>query len=189
MDIKKLIKKEKGQGIVEFALVFPIFLAIMLAIIDFSWIAYQSSVFNQGYAHASWEIGEKDLVSSSQLVDNIVYMQQGADRKVYSGLVVENAIKNSIKQSSLWGFKPSNLIVTNAVVEAENKETSFDVPSYKAQEYTTARKDTRYMKIRADIEYRVVPLTFFGRTFFGDTFTIRKSLNSERTVAELQRTE
>ena len=47
MDIKKLIKKEKGQGIVEFALVFPIFLAIMLAIIDFSWIAYQSSVFNQ----------------------------------------------------------------------------------------------------------------------------------------------
>lgn len=43
---KLLLKSEKGQALVEFALVLPLLLALLCAIIDFGWLYYNQITLN-----------------------------------------------------------------------------------------------------------------------------------------------
>lgn len=44
--MKKLVKSEKGQALVEFALVLPILLMLLCGIIDFGWLYYNQITLN-----------------------------------------------------------------------------------------------------------------------------------------------
>jgi uncharacterized protein (UPF0333 family) len=49
----KIIKKESGQAMVEFALVFPILLLLVAAIIDFGWLYYNQLTANNASREAA----------------------------------------------------------------------------------------------------------------------------------------
>lgn len=81
----KRLKGEKGQDIVEFALVFPILAALLFGIIDFGWIFYSTSmvanatregarfaVMNYKTADTSKPAGKTTLqYLNDQVVDNV----------------------------------------------------------------------------------------------------------------------
>lgn len=53
--LRRILKNEKGQSIVEFALVVPILLTLLCGIIDFGWIySNQYKVENASYAGARY---------------------------------------------------------------------------------------------------------------------------------------
>lgn len=57
-------KKESGQALVEWALVFPLFLLIICIIMDFSWICYQNLMFESAYRSIAWDF-PVNLINSS----------------------------------------------------------------------------------------------------------------------------
>ena len=61
------LKQDNGQGMVEFALVFPIFIMIILFIIEVGWITYQQTVFDQSYQYSSWSVQASDFGDSDPL--------------------------------------------------------------------------------------------------------------------------
>ena len=44
--IKRFRKNEKGQGLVEFALILPILLLLLVAIVDFGWMIFVKTNLN-----------------------------------------------------------------------------------------------------------------------------------------------
>lgn len=68
------IKKESGQSVVEFAVVLPILLLIVCAIIDFGWLFYNNiSVNNCSREGARFAIVKDGTTASNQLiVDRII---------------------------------------------------------------------------------------------------------------------
>lgn len=173
---------ERGQAIVEFALVIPVFLLIIFIIIELGWIGYQKNLFAQGYTHASWDItaeklNDMDPLTSSNSVNT------------YSGSLVEDLIKDALKESSLWGFDSNNLVIRNARATLYNRETEFDVPGRVPGTATSAKSITRYMDISADLEYNIKPImglaNFVNSSFLRD----EKQLNYTRVVGTQKRSE
>lgn len=187
MYILNLLKKkretrgEKGQAIVEFALVFPMFLLIIFGIIDFSWIGYQKASFEYGYMQASWYVSAEDLNDYDTL-------EKTPSQKTYTGTIVADILREDIEGSSL-GIKPESLSVRNARAKLYNKEGGFKVPGATGRGDNEAYGITRYMDISAFIDYEVQPLTFLGRTLFGDNFSFTKALDRTRVVRRQTRSE
>lgn len=180
--VKKWFYSQKGQAMVEFALVLPLFLLIILFIIDFCWIAYQKSMFEECVIHASWDISADELGDMDPLEDVPA-------RKVYSGATVKNSLLHSIQESSLWGLYPLRISVENATATLYNSETSFDVPGRKPTDIVSAISRTRHMDLQADLSYAVSPLTFIGRLVFGDNVQIEKHLECTRIISTQHRSE
>ena len=71
----KLKKSEKGQSIVEFALVLPLLLTLLCGVIDFGWIySNQYRVENASYAgarYASLYISDYDESTMNQLIKKV----------------------------------------------------------------------------------------------------------------------
>lgn len=69
MKLKALMKKEKGQAIVEFALAIPLLLLIMCGVLDFGWIyANQYRVENAAYTAARYAAFNAAYTTNSQLI-------------------------------------------------------------------------------------------------------------------------
>lgn len=176
------MKKETGQGMVEFAIVFPIFFMMLLFIIEISWVTYQRSIFDQGYIYSGWSVTAGDLNDGDP-------MEVIPSQSVYTGSIVADPIRNSVSQSSLWGFIPGNFSVTNAKAVLYNKQDEFDVPGRNPSDIVPAISRTRYMDLKAELSYQVYPLTFFGRQLFGNRITMRKELVCTRIVGSQHRSE
>lgn len=177
--LKKFFKVENGQGLVEFAMVLPIFIFIVFTIIDFSWIAYQRSSFNYGYLKASCEITADDLGDTDELEDV-------RSESTYSGSKVSDNIKESIIESN-DGILDGNLTIKDAVAKLYNEKDDFSIPDYKNRK-TVANSITRYMDLTANLEYEIRPITFIGKTIFGDSITVKKELVRTNVIKSHHRT-
>lgn len=73
--LSKFRKSEKGQSIVEFALVLPVLLTLLCGVIDFGWIySNQYRVENAAYAgarYASLYVSDYDSSTMNQLVKKV----------------------------------------------------------------------------------------------------------------------
>lgn len=73
--LRRILKNEKGQSIVEFALVVPILLTLLCGIIDFGWIySNQYKVENASYAgarYASLYVSDYNSSNMNELIDKI----------------------------------------------------------------------------------------------------------------------
>ena len=177
-----VLKQDKGQGMVEFALVFPIFIMIILFIIEVGWMSYQQTVFDQSYQYSSWSVQASDFGDSDP-------MDTCPAKAVYSENTVSDPFVERIKEASFWGFLPENLTVSDAQAVMENKEVTFSVPGRTPSDSITAISRTRYMDLKATLSYDIYPLTFLGRQVFGSRVTKEKKLNCSRIVATQHRSE
>lgn len=177
---KKTTLKESGQGIVEFALVFPIFLVIIFAIIDFGWIGYQKASFEYGYIQASWYVSANDLNDYDDL-------ERVGSEKTYEGAILSDLLREDMKNSSL-GVNSTKLSIRDAKAVLHNKEGKFNVSELDGSE-VEAYGITRYMDLTASIDYEVQPLTFLGRSLFGENLSFTKDLNRTRVVRRQVRSE
>ena len=73
--IKRTIRKENGQSLVEFAIVLPILLTLLCGVIDFGWIySNQYKVENAAYAgsrYASLYVSDYNATNMDELVSKI----------------------------------------------------------------------------------------------------------------------
>lgn len=75
---KKRLKGEKGQAMVEFALILPILLLIICGIIDFGWMFYnQLSIDNACREGARYAVVHSD-VAKTQIEQHIIYSCSGS---------------------------------------------------------------------------------------------------------------
>lgn len=179
---KNVYSKESGQAILEFALIFPIFLLILFGIIDFGWIGYQRMSFEYGYIQSSWYISASDL-NDYDLLEDV------PSENLYTGAVVADLLREGLENSSL-GIMPKKLGVKNARATLYNKKEEFKVPGRnELGGLNEGYGITRYMDVNALIDYEIQPLTFVGRTFFGDNIIFKKELDRTRIVSRQIRTE
>ena len=171
---RKRVKEELGQGMVEFALIFPIFLMIVMFIVDAGWVAAQRTAFENGYIHSSWSV-------SAAEVGDYDTLEETPSRKVYSN-GVDDALMDNIRESNIWGLIPNNVAVLNAQATCFNKEETFDVPG-RDGEAVQAVSRTRFMDLNANIRYDIYPLTFIGKMIFGNRVTLQKTYQTTKVVA------
>ena len=138
-------RRTSGQALVEFALVFPLFIMILFAIIDFGWMAYQKAAFDYSRIHTSWDYAGLDVGNPSS--------------KTYDNARVQAAVKDSIKKAPSIGFDTSELTVTNAKVTISNVPSESTVPDRKTDpDPTKATKVTRQARLEATVKYNVKPI-------------------------------
>lgn len=136
-------RRTSGQALVEFALVFPLFIAILFAIIDFGWMAYQKAAFDYSRIHTSWDYAGLDVGNPSS--------------KTYDSARVQDAVMESIKKAPSIGFDASELTVTNAKVTISNVPSESTVPD-RNLDATKATKVTRQARLEATVRYNVKPI-------------------------------
>lgn len=174
--IRKLVKDEKGQGILEFALVFPIFIFIIFTIIDFTWFAYQSHSINYSYQKAGWEISLDEIGDTDDLEDI-------PSKNIITGTLVTKIIKDKINMSA-DGIILNNLQVENGKFTLTNSRANFKLPDRNG-EILYGSRTNRYLQIDADIIYQIKPLTYVGKIFFGNSYEIKRKLD-RKIIAKVQ---
>lgn len=183
MRVWKRCKGERGQAMVEFALVFPIFILIVLFIVDVSWIAAQRTAFDHGCIYSSWSISADEFGDHDLLEDS-------ASEMVYTD-GVSDALMANIRESNIWGLVSDNVTVYNARARCYNREENYDVPGRiiysSGNDVTEASSMTRYMDLTADIRYDIYPLTFVGRIFFGSRITLEKQYETTKIMRSQRR--
>lgn len=161
-------RSEEGQSLVEFALVFPILLAIVFGIIDAGWMGYQAAAFNYSYAHASWDI------ASSRIVD---YDYQATGRGIIPDSVAAAAIKESLGKSALPGYDAESVVVIVDEVSLENQQSSYMIPDRNGSEVPATRVE-RSLSVKATVTCNTKPLV--GYSLFSTS--VEKELEFDRLV-------
>jgi len=177
--IKKLLKNDKGQGVLEFALVLPIFIFIIFTIIDFTWFAYQSHSINYSYQKAGWEISLSEIGDNDDLEDI-------PSIKIITGSLASKIIKDRISNSA-DGIISDNLAIENGKFTLSNKRANFQLPD-RNNEILYGTRTNRYLQIDADITYSIKPLTYVGKIFFGNSYEIKRKLDRKIIAKVQQRT-
>ena len=136
-------RRTSGQALVEFVLVFPLFITILFAIIDFGWMAYQKAAFDYSRIHTSWDYAGLDVGNPSS--------------KTYDSASVQLAVKSSIEKAPSIGFDTNELTVTNATVTISNVPSESTVPDRKG-DATKATRVTRQARLEATVKYNVKPI-------------------------------
>lgn len=136
-------RRTSGQALVEFALVFPLFIMILFAIIDFGWMAYQKAAFDYSRIHTSWDYAGLDVGNPSSTT--------------FDSARVQAAVRSSIEKAPSIGFDTSELTVTNAKVTISNVPSESTVPD-RNYDPTKATKVTRQARLEATVKYNVKPI-------------------------------
>lgn len=152
-------RRTSGQALVEFALVFPLFIMILFAIIDFGWMAYQKAAFDYSRIHTSWDYAGLDVGNPSSTTFNWSYEQTDPTKSQTYTTGVQDAVMESIKKAPSIGFDASELTVTNAKVTISNVASESTVPDRKTDpDPTKATKVTRQARLEATVRYNVKPI-------------------------------
>ncbi|MFV0396274.1 MAG: TadE family protein [Coprobacillaceae bacterium] len=181
---KKFFLIEEGQSLVEFALVFPLVFALMMFVFDFGWIAYQITVFQQGYLYSSWNVSAQEL-GDTNLIEEVPSINVYDD----TDNIVSDALRDSLEESSYFGFETANFTIKNATATLYNEEEIFKVPGRISGEVVDATNRTRYIELEADLSYDVYPATWFGEVLFGDKIISEKHVNTKRIVGSTHRSQ
>lgn len=177
--IKNILKNEKAQGVLEFALILPIFIFIIFTIIDFTWFAYQSHSINYSYQKAGWEISLNEIGDNDDLEDI-------PSIKTITGSLASKIIKDRISNSA-DGIISSNLEIENGKFTLHNERFNFKLPD-RNNEILYGSRTNRYLQINADIIYYIKPLTYVGKIFFGNSYEIKRKLDRKIIAKVQQRT-
>jgi len=148
-------RRTSGQALVEFALVFPLFIAILFAIIDFGWMAYQKAAFDYSRIHTSWDYAGLDVNNPSSTTFDWGYKETGS--RTYDSDNVRKAVKDSIAKAPSIGFDADELKVDSASVTMSNVPSESAVPD-KNGHATKATKITRQATLTATVKYRIKPI-------------------------------
>ena len=153
-------RRTSGQALVEFALVFPLFIMILFAIIDFGWMAYQKAAFDYSRIHTSWDYAGLDVGNPSSTTFNWSYEQTDPTKSQTYTAGVQAAVKTSIEKAPSIGFDTSELTVENAKVTISNVPSESTVPDRKTPDPdpTKATKVTRQARLEATVKYNVKPI-------------------------------
>lgn len=154
----KQFRDEQAQAMVEFALVLPIFLAVVLFIVEAGWVAIQRTAFDNGFMQTTWAVTEEQI-------------RGGGPQKEYYEAGVADALEANIKESNIWGLFSSNLNVSQAKAHCYNVTNQYEVNNSANLPATT---ETRYIDLDAVIIYKIHPLTYIGRLCFGDEIELNK---------------
>lgn len=182
-----MIKKEEGYGLLDFALIFPIFFLMIIFIIEIGWVTYQQTVFDQGYMYSGWTITAED-------VGDYDLLEETPSQKIYENGTAKDlkeALEREIEASSLWGMVPGNLTVADPKAKLYNQEEKFHVPGWTPSDTDSveAINRTRYMELEADLTYDIYPLTYVGQMLFGPKIVAEKRIMLKRVVRSLHRSE
>lgn len=151
-------RRTSGQALVEFALVFPLFIAILFAIIDFGWMAYQKAAFDYSRIHASWDYAGLDVNNpSSTIINNWKYTGNLTTTMTYDSDKVRKAVRDSIAKAPSIGFDADELNVTSASVTMSNIPTESTVPDREGNA-TKATKIARQATLKATVTYKIKPI-------------------------------
>lgn len=159
-------RKESGQSMVEFALVLPVFLMILFAIIDFSWIGYQYICFDYSYREASWELS----------IDN----DQIEQERYINGKDATQLILRNVKNSAL-GIITDNLTVSNAKIHLWSNKKTDHYPGA-GSKYEDKTNYWRYMELTANLKYKIYPITPLGKLFIKDALVYTKKVDKTRLL-------
>lgn len=184
---------EKGQAVVEWAIVFPLFLLLMCAIIDFGWFGYQRLMFESAYQMTAWDFtlilrdtGGNEMTDSSivgggtpgsynESTANVVKI----DGKGLYGL--GPGIKEHMVSGSGGLLKESNLKVKSAKVDFKMvvEPEFYQLVGNELKQYDTHRVN---VELLAELEYEIEPLTPIGKNFFfaGGENVIKKNVVRKR---------
>ena len=150
-------RRTSGQALVEFALVFPLFIMILFAIIDFGWMAYQKAAFDYSRIHTSWDYAGLDVGNPSSTTFNWSYEQTDPTKSHTYTTGVQAAVKTSIEKAPSIGFDKNELTVENAKVTISNVPSESTVPD-RNNDPTRATKVTRQARLEATVKYNVKPI-------------------------------
>ena len=150
-------RRTSGQALVEFVLVFPLFITILFAIIDFGWMAYQKAAFDYSRIHTSWDYAGLDVNNPSSTI-YLSYKETDPTKssKTYTD-GVPDAVKASIEKAPSIGFDVNELNVTSAKVTLSNVPSESTVPD-RNLDATKATKVTRQARLEATVKYNVKPI-------------------------------
>lgn len=165
--------KEKGQAMVEFALIIPIFLMIVFFIIEVAWIGYQKTVFTYTTRNVAWQLR---LANHEEYVMNTgvtMYLESyEADNELQHNFLKEarenktlmdlSKVKIHDSQITIYGGKRSMIY--------NNHENKKDGILYK----------TATMEISAKMDYIVDPLTPIGKSLFKEGLHLKKDIYKVR---------
>lgn len=171
-------KRDSGQGLVEFALTFWMYLLITFFIIDFGWVAFQRVSFEYGYSHASWSVSAADVGDEDNL-------EEAGCENTYAGATVSTPLYDRLTSCSP-GIIDGNLGIANAHAKLYNEAVTYSVPDTFGNP-VPAISITRYMNLNADFSYVIHPLTPIGSMVFGDDIRVDKTLTRTRIVRTQQR--
>ena len=164
-------RKESGQALVEYALVLPVFLAVLCMIIDCAWIGYQYICFDYSYREASWELsvpGDNDA---------------GKEYKLTGQNAAELLIANM--EATALGIDREYLSIDTgggdaALIDLWSVKKTDQYPAATRPNYETGTNYWRYMHIKAKLTYEVHPPTPVGQALFGNHLTYTKNLDKTR---------
>lgn len=150
-------RRTSGQALVEFALVFPLFIMILFAIIDFGWMAYQKAAFDYSRIHTSWDYAGLDVGNPSSTTFDWSYEKTDPTKSQTYTTGVQDAVKTSIEKAPSIGFDKNELTVENAKVTISNVPSESTVPD-RNLDATKATKVTRQARLEATVKYNVKPI-------------------------------
>lgn len=183
--------RESGQAMVEWALVFPVFLLLILGIMDFSWVGYQRLMFESTFQMTAWDFTLKLQKPGGEVLSNTDILR-GDLPPTYDTDFPDVVKINTDKYTLGEGIK-KHMLQNSAGLLKEDKLT---VESASANFETTSVTDTyltggssvqifsKELKVdlEGDLEYRVKLLTPVARTIFqSDEVVLEKKLVRERT--------
>jgi hypothetical protein len=161
--LKKFVKAERGQAMVEFAVVtFFIFLPLSLMIMDIGWMAYNYISFDYNYRVTSWEfrVDDPDI---------------DRDRTITGGEASKLLLNEFSKKSIALNL--SKISISDATIKLTTQRRDKKYP-----DGGKSVERRRYMNITGNITYKFEPLTPIGKTFFGKEHSITKKLDKLRIM-------
>lgn len=167
-------KGEKGQAMVEFALVFPLFIILVLFIIDVSWISYQKVMFSYTSRNVAWDFFDKNL-DDWVVNSNSNYILSGEDADY---LVKNNFISSNAKKGNR--IDPDKLIVSGSSISifSGKKKFAYQVNHYGLdKEYPNdVNMNTSTYEIISTIYYRLDPITPISNMFFKNGIILKNKV-------------
>ncbi|WP_028263758.1 TadE/TadG family type IV pilus assembly protein [Atopobium fossor] len=166
-------RREDGQAVLEFALVFPLFVLLIFATIELGWVGYQHVSFDYACSHANWGYVKDEYKDAGDYADQ-------APTELSSG--VDTVFKKAVTDSSWFGMDASKIAVTDAHVILTSTSSTFNVPNYdkKAQDAT---QYTRHMHAHATISYQVKPLV----GFFVTEHAMERTVDYDQIIGQQRR--
>lgn len=170
--------KEKGQAMIEFALVLPLFIIFVFFIIDVGWISYQKILFSYTTRNIAWEFQDKQL-DDWVIQANQHYTSNGweADSKIKDSFMTSNANKGNIIDSDRIRVNNSSISMY-----AGKRKYAYNVNhSGVAQEYRSdINMNTTTYEIKSTIYYDLKPITPIANMFFKDGITLKNDVYKVR---------
>lgn len=160
-------KEEKGQAIVEYALVLPIFLLILMFIIDVGWIGYQKVIFDYTCRNSVWDL---------RIARDETWVMNEGEQIIRSGQYANDLLSAQFKkvdENTSNSIDMDKVSISHGQISMYPGEKEY---KYKKPEdteegvvvYTDFKYKTVTVEIEGKIEYQIELLTPLTKPFFKD---------------------